>query len=61
MESVEQVLADLEAMSERSPELAPKPWKAGSEGEVRLRQLAQCRRGQVQLCDPDGVLIDVSE
>ena len=61
VESVEQVLADLEAMSERSPELAPKPWKAGSEGEVRLRQFAQCRRGQVQLCDPDGVLIDVSE
>ena len=61
VESVEQVLADLEAMTKRNPELAPKPWKAGVEGEVRVRQLALCPRGQYQLCDPDGVLIDLSE
>ena len=61
VESVDQVLADLDAMTQRSPELAPKPWKAGAEGEARLRQFARCERGQYQLCDPDGVLIDLSE
>ena len=61
VESVERVLADLEAMAQRSPELAPKPWKAGGEGEARQRQFALCPRGQYQLCDPDGVLIDLRE
>ncbi len=61
VESIDSVLSDLEEMVRRDPELAPKPWKAGSEGEVRVRQLAQCTRGQYQLCDPDGVLIDLTE
>ncbi len=59
--SIDAVLAELAAMTERNPELAPKPWKAGPEGQVRVKQLALCKRGQVQLCDPDGVLIDISE
>ena len=61
VESIEAVLADLQTMAEATPELAPKPWKAGPEGEVRIRQLALCNRGEYQLCDPDGVLIDLVE
>ena len=61
VESIDRVLTDLEAMVHETPELAPKPWKEGPEGEVRIRQMARCTRGQVQLCDPDGVLIDLNE
>ena len=61
VDSIDAFLARLETLLERSPELAPKPWKAGPEGEARLRQLAQCQRGQYQICDPDGVLIDLTE
>lgn len=61
VDSVDAVLADLEAMMRDNPELAPKPWKEGPEGEIRLRRLAECSRGQYQLCDPDGVLIDLTE
>ena len=55
------MLADLDKMTLRSPEWAPMPWKAGPEGEIRIAQLAQCPRGTYQLCDPDGVLIDLTE
>ncbi len=61
VESIDAVLADLQAMAERNPQLAPKPWKAGGEGEVRVKLLARCKRGQYQICDPDGVLIDLTE
>jgi catechol 2,3-dioxygenase-like lactoylglutathione lyase family enzyme len=61
VDNMDAFLKKLEEMIERSPELAPKPWKAGPEGEARLRQLAECRRGQYQICDPDGVLIDITE
>jgi catechol 2,3-dioxygenase-like lactoylglutathione lyase family enzyme len=61
VDSIDDVLSRLEEMVERNPELAPKPWKPGPEGEVRVRQLALCPRGEYQLCDPDGVLIDLME
>jgi catechol 2,3-dioxygenase-like lactoylglutathione lyase family enzyme len=61
VDSVDAVLSDLEAMMRDNPELSPKPWKEGPEGAVRLRKLAECPRGQYQLCDPDGVLIDLTE
>ena len=61
VESIDAVLADLEAMVQRSPELTPKPWKAGPEGEARLQQFALCRSGSYRLCDPDGVLVDLTE
>ena len=49
---------DLQALVKRNPALAPKP--GGTEGDIRLNLLAKCKHGQFQLCDPDGVPIDVS-
>jgi predicted enzyme related to lactoylglutathione lyase len=41
--------------------LAPKAIDFDSEGEARLTLLKQCRHAGLQLADPDGTLIDVSE
>ncbi len=60
VESLEQFQADLRRIMARNPYLAPKAF-TGGEGDARIRLLATCRYGQYQLCDPDGVLIDVCE
>jgi predicted enzyme related to lactoylglutathione lyase len=52
---------ELEAMVRRNPALAPGWLGVGPESEVRLGLLRKCKRGQYQLADPDGVLIDVGE
>ncbi len=61
VESVEAFQGELTALAQRDPELAPKPWKPGGEGDVRRSLLSQCSNGQLQICDPDGVLLDVTE
>ena len=61
VESVETFQGELTAFAQRDPELAPKPWKPGGEGDVRRSLLSQCSNGQLQICDPDGVLLDVTE
>ena len=58
VEDVDAFKKDLQALVERNPALAPK--LGGTEGEIRLSLLAKCKHGQFQLCDPDGVPIDVS-
>jgi hypothetical protein len=61
VESLAAFRKDVEALSVEYPESAPRPMKPGSEGEARLKLFTQCKYGEYQLADPDGVLIDVSE
>lgn len=61
VESLAEFEADLKRMIGRNPSLAPRPHKAGIEGDSRLKLLAACRYGRRQLADPDGVLIDAHE
>lgn len=58
VEDLDNFKKDLAALANRNPALSPKP--GGSEGNIRLKLLAQCKRGQFQLADPDGVPIDVA-
>ena len=59
VESVEAFEADIERLAAANPGLAPRPIKAGPEGEARMKLLASCRYGAHRLSDPDGVLLDV--
>jgi hypothetical protein len=52
--------ADLEKFTSANPSPEDRPEK-NPEREVRQKLLAGCCFGQVQLSDPDGVLIDVTE
>ena len=61
VESLAAFKKDVEALSAEHPESAPRPMKAGGEGEARLKLFKQCTHGEYQLTDPDGVLIDISE
>ena len=61
VESLQAFQADLEALTDRNPYLAPLPLRKGEEGQARHKLLKGCRYGSIQLADPDGVLIDVSE
>lgn len=59
VDDLERFHADLEKLIARNPALSPLPSKGGREGEGRRKLLARCGFGGSQLCDPDGVLIDV--
>lgn len=59
VEDLTEFEADLERVAGRNPYLAPRPHKAGVEGDSRILLLSGCRYGEKQLADPDGVLIDV--
>lgn len=48
-------------VSRRNPVLAPRTLLATEEEEVRKKLFAACRPRGLQLADPDGVLLDVSE
>ncbi len=62
VESVAQVKADMEAMSDRNPTISATPIDKGPEGRARLEMFDQtCPMGTFQLSDVDGILIDVSE
>ena len=61
VESVEALREELDDLAIRHPELAPRPWKAGDEGEARRLLLSGCTNGAYQFSDPDGVLVDVTE
>jgi predicted enzyme related to lactoylglutathione lyase len=61
VESLRDFQNDLEALCDRNPYLAPLPLKKGAEGQARHKLLMGCRYGSIQLSDPDGVLLDVSE
>ena len=58
VEDLETFKEDLAALVNRNPALSPKP--GGTDGNIRLNLLAQCKHGQFQLADPDGVPIDVA-
>jgi catechol 2,3-dioxygenase-like lactoylglutathione lyase family enzyme len=60
VESLSAFKADLEKFTAANPTPEDRPDK-NPEREVRQKLLASCCFGQVQLSDPDGVLIDVSE
>lgn len=60
VESIEAFKADLDRLVATEPRLAPRALRS-EEGAIRLSLLSTCRYGQLQLVDPDGVLLDVSE
>jgi hypothetical protein len=60
VESLSAFKADLEKFAGANPSPDDRPEK-NPEREVRQKLLASCCFGQMQLADPDGVLIDVSE
>ncbi|HZT08403.1 MAG TPA: VOC family protein [Chloroflexota bacterium] len=60
VESVEAFESDTRRLTEMNPAIAPRPTKAGAEGEARMKLLATCRFGESRLSDPDGVLLDIS-
>jgi predicted enzyme related to lactoylglutathione lyase len=61
VESMEAFKRDLDDLMESRPEWFPSSPKDGTEGARRMEMLATCARGELQLCDPDGVLLDVAE
>ncbi len=61
VESLHTFKTDLDQLMESRPELFPTTTKASTEGEIRMQLLATCSHGEFQLCDPDGVLLDVAE
>jgi catechol 2,3-dioxygenase-like lactoylglutathione lyase family enzyme len=58
VEDMDAFRSDLAALIEKNPAMAPRP-KKGDEAEARVKLLSQCHYGEFQLCDPDGVLLDV--
>jgi catechol 2,3-dioxygenase-like lactoylglutathione lyase family enzyme len=60
VESLSAFKADLEKFTNANPVSEDRPEK-NPEREVRQNLLATCCFGKMQLSDPDGVLIDVSE
>jgi hypothetical protein len=61
VESMNQFRRDLDDLMESRPEWFPTSAKDSTEGARRMEMLATCARGELQLCDPDGVLLDVAE
>jgi len=61
VESIEAVKQRLQEVGDNNPHLRPIPIGAGNEGAARLKLFAKCPCGTYQLCDPDGILIDLSE
>ncbi len=51
----------LDEITKKNPSLAPAPLGSGPEGEVRKKLLSQCKLGEMELADLDGVLLDVTE
>lgn len=60
MEDLDAFKQELDQLMETRPELFPEFSKAETEGARRFELLAECSRGELQLNDPDGVLIDVA-
>jgi predicted enzyme related to lactoylglutathione lyase len=62
VESMATFKSDLDELMESRPDLFPKSKKDGTEGKRQLEILADdCHRGELQLHDPDGWLLDVGE
>ena len=61
VESLAAFQKDLDALVESDPSLAPRRARKSDEGGARQRLFASCPHGKVQLADPDGVLIDVTD
>ncbi len=61
VESIAAFKADLAEVIKENPSLTPAPLGLGPEGEVRKNLLSQCKLGNLELSDLDGVLLDVTE
>jgi catechol 2,3-dioxygenase-like lactoylglutathione lyase family enzyme len=61
VESLDAFRRDLDNLMESRPELFPAFSKESTEGARRMEILAGCRRGELRLNDPDGVLLDVGQ
>ena len=62
VESLAAFKSDLDELMESRPDLFP-AGKKGPEEDSRMLEIlaAGCKRGEMQLHDPDGWLLDVSE
>jgi len=61
VESLEAVKKDLEELKESNPESAPRKILVGRNGPLLQRDIDSCSLGQYATCDPEGVLIDITE
>ena len=61
VESIAAFKADLAEVIKENPSLTPASLGLGPEGEVRKNLLSQCKLGNLELSDLDGVLLDVTE
>jgi predicted enzyme related to lactoylglutathione lyase len=61
VESLDAFKRDLDQLMESRPELFPPQPNRDHEGDRRVEILAGCARGELQLCDPDGIMLDVTE
>ena len=62
VESLDAFKSDLDELMESRPDLFPASKKDKTEGKRQLEILAaDCHRGDLQLHDPDGWLLDVGE
>lgn len=61
VESVAQVLADLDDLTGQNPQLHSRPIGYGTEGKARLELFRRCPLGTGQVTDIEGVYIDLTE
>lgn len=59
VEDLDAFKADVERIGDRNEHIAAREIGRGKEGQVRLELLRQCRYGEMQISDPDGVLLDI--
>jgi predicted enzyme related to lactoylglutathione lyase len=59
--SIDGFKKNLAEVEKQNLQLRAKPLDFDSEGVARLKLLAKCPHGSLQLADPDGTLIDVAE
>lgn len=61
VESIDQVLADLDDLTGQNPLMRGRPLGYGTEGKARLALFRKCPLGTGQITDIEGVYIDLSE
>ncbi|MBI2347588.1 MAG: VOC family protein [Deltaproteobacteria bacterium] len=61
VEDLKKAGRELDDLGKSHPDSAPKKIDLGRFGHVTRREIESCVLGQVALCDPDGVLMDLME
>jgi hypothetical protein len=61
VDDLERTKKDLHTLAASAPRSAPRKITIGRDGEVRQRNLEDCKLCAYALSDPDGVLLDLTE